>query len=243
MHFTLKDIVPWGRSYDEYVAMFALSDPDLQKRILGCGDGPASFNAGLTKAGGSVLSVDPLYRFSAAGIRNRIRQTFSEVLEQTRRNRHEFLWTTIKTPEELGRLRMEAMEDFLADYEKGAAEGRYAVGALPGLPFADKAFDLALCSHLLFLYSEQLSEAFHLASIREMCRVATEVRVFPLLELGARTSRHLSDVTAALSEDGYCVSMVPVSYEFQRGGNKMMQIKQDKQPTSPCPDIKTPPGF
>ncbi|MCI5142695.1 MAG: SAM-dependent methyltransferase, partial [Candidatus Electrothrix sp. ATG1] len=43
MTFQLKEIVPWGRSFQEYVAMFALSEDDLGKRILGCGDGPASF--------------------------------------------------------------------------------------------------------------------------------------------------------------------------------------------------------
>lgn len=65
MAFELSGVVPWGRSYAEYVAMFALSDEDLNRRILGCGDGPAAFNAGLTGRGGSVVSVDPLYAFSA----------------------------------------------------------------------------------------------------------------------------------------------------------------------------------
>ena len=45
MTFTLDRIVPWGRTFDEYRAMFALSTTDLEGRILGCGDGPASFNA------------------------------------------------------------------------------------------------------------------------------------------------------------------------------------------------------
>ena len=49
------------------------------------------------------------------------------------------------------------------------------------LPFNDGAFDLALCSHFPFLYSTQLGEAFHRAALREMCRVAVEVGVFPLL--------------------------------------------------------------
>ena len=44
MSFSLKQIVPWGRSFAEYVAMFALSGDDLGKRILGCGDGPAAFD-------------------------------------------------------------------------------------------------------------------------------------------------------------------------------------------------------
>lgn len=84
MSFTLKDIVPWGRSFDEYVAMFALSSADLQKKILGCGDGPAAFNASLTRQGGrkQVLSVDPLYRFSPEDISKRITETYADVLEQ-----------------------------------------------------------------------------------------------------------------------------------------------------------------
>jgi hypothetical protein len=39
--FTLETVVPWGRSFDEYRRMFALSDDALQGRILGCADGPA----------------------------------------------------------------------------------------------------------------------------------------------------------------------------------------------------------
>jgi len=33
--FTLDQVVPWGRSFDEYVRMLALSDVDLQKTMLG----------------------------------------------------------------------------------------------------------------------------------------------------------------------------------------------------------------
>lgn len=226
MSFTLKDVVPWGRSFDEYVAMFGLSDTDLRKRILGCGDGPASFNALFKKQGGSVVSVDPLYRFSAEDIRRRIEETHAEVMEQTRENLHEFTWTRIKSPEELERLRMDAMEQFLCDYPEGLEQGRYLNGQLPHLPFADRKFDLALCSHLLFLYSEQLSVDFHVASIRELCRIAGEVRVFPLRELGARTSRHLDPASACLIAEGYTVTVVSVPYEFQRGGNQMMKIRR-----------------
>jgi hypothetical protein len=100
---------------------------------------------------------------------------------------------------------------------------------LPHLPFADGALDLAICSHLLFLYSGQLSETFHVESIREFCRVAGEARVFPLRELGSRTSRHLQAVIARLTEAGYAVTVNPVPYEFQRGGNQMMRIRGVKR--------------
>ncbi len=205
--------------------MFALTDADLGGRILGCGDGPASFNAVLTRKGGRVVSVDPLYRFSPDDIRERIRQTHTEVMEQTRKNAHEFVWTSIKSVDELGRLRMSAMEEFLSDYSQGVSEGRYVEGELPHLPFGDKSFDLAVCSHLLFLYSQHLSADFHVEAIKELCRVASEVRIFPLLELGAVRSRHLPAVCERLTVDGYAVSIETASYEFQRGGNQMMRVK------------------
>ncbi len=210
--------------------MFALTDGDLAMRILGCGDGPASFNAGLTKRGGRVVSVDPLYRFSPDDIRERIRRTCTEVLEQTRRNAHEFIWTSIKSVEELGRLRMAAMDEFLLDYPQGMVEKRYVEGELPHLPFPDRSFDLAVCSHLLFLYSEHLSEDFHVESIQELCRVAREARLFPLLELGSRKSRHVSAVATHLAATGYAVSIETVPYEFQRGGNQMMRVKHAAVP-------------
>ena len=44
----------------------------------------------------------------------------------------------------------------------------------------DTAFDLALCSHLLFTYSKQLSASFHVEAVLEMCRVARESAFSPL---------------------------------------------------------------
>jgi SAM-dependent methyltransferase len=229
MSFTLSQVVPWGRSFDEYVAMFALTEAELDGRILGCGDGPASFNAALTRRGGHVVSVDPLYRFAADDIRERIRQTGAEVLEQTRKNAHEFVWTSIRSVEELGRRRAAAMEEFLSDYPAGVAEKRYVEGELPHLPFPDGVFDLAVCSHLLFLYSQHLSADFHVESIRELCRVAGEARLFPLLELGTRPSRHVDAVRARLTAAGYSVSIRSVPYEFQRGGNQVMSVQRAKE--------------
>ena len=113
----------------------------------------------------------------------------------------------------------------MADYPRGKRQGRYIAGELPDLPFADREFDLALCSHFLFLYSEQYTEEFHMASIRELCRVADEVRIFPLLELGSKPSRHLASICNRLSASDYRVAVDPVAYEFQRDGNKLMRIR------------------
>jgi SAM-dependent methyltransferase len=223
----LRQTVPWGRSFDEYVRMFALSERELGLSIVGCGDGPAAFNAEMTRRGHRVVSVDPLYRFSAAEIATRVREIADELVEGARRKADAFVWTDFHSPEELGRRRLEIMQLFLADYEAGRREGRYIEAALPTLPFPDNAFGLALCSHLLFTYSCLLSEDDHVSGIIEMCRIATESRVFPVLDMfdGGR-SRHLEPVIVRLRNAGFAAELVRVPYEFQRGGNEMLKVRR-----------------
>jgi hypothetical protein len=230
--FTLTQIVPLGRSFDEYRRMFALSDIDLGRKIVGCADGPASFNAEATQRGSEVVSCDPLYRFDGDQIRCQIEMTFPEVIEQTRKNASQFVWNEIPSIEELERCRRKAMQKFLADYDQGRLQGRYVEAELPALPFADALFDLALCSHFLFLYTDQLSEPFHVRAIVEMCRVATEVRVFPLVALDGLRSRYIDSVATQLQERGFGVSIERVPYEFQRGANEMMRIQGEPRPTT-----------
>lgn len=225
MAFELSSVVPWGRSYAEYVAMFALSDEDLKRRILGCGDGPAAFNAGLTGRGGSVVSVDPLYAFSADDIRRRIAETTPLIMEQTRRNVHEFVWEQIRSIDELAAIRSSAMEAFLADYPAGIEEGRYVAESAPRLSFPDGSFGLGLVSHFLFLYSDHLDLGFHIDTITELCRICGEVRVFPLLKLGATLSPHVAPVMDHFSRIGYEVGTMRVAYEYQRGGNQMLRVR------------------
>ena len=103
---TLEEIVPWGRSFEEYAAMFSLTDSDLAGRILGCGDGPASFNAQATRQGVSVISCDPIYGFTADDIDARIAATYAQVIDQARQNQAAFVWDNIASVEELGEVRM-----------------------------------------------------------------------------------------------------------------------------------------
>lgn len=65
MAFELKGTVPWGRNLEEYKKMFNLTDSEINKRIISFGDGPASFNCEMTQKNKSVISIDPIYQFSA----------------------------------------------------------------------------------------------------------------------------------------------------------------------------------
>jgi ubiquinone/menaquinone biosynthesis C-methylase UbiE len=119
---------------------------------------------------------------------------------------------------------MEAMAVFLRDYEMGLYERRYLSVSLPKLPFTDGAFDLVVCSHLLFLYDQQLSETFHIESIREMVRVADNVRIFPIVSLNGQRSSYLASVQAYCSANGIQADVVDVDYHFQKGAYQMIQL-------------------
>lgn len=222
----LDTIAPWGRGMQEYVAMFALTDDDLRRPILDCGAGPSSFNAEMTLLGHSVTSCDPMYRLSGNQIRRRIDEVRPDIMDNVRINSHLYVWTTIRSPEHLEDLRMRAMRRFLADLDTGRQEGRYRAYELPQLRFDDSQFSLALVSHLLFLYSEQLTADFHIRSMRELLRVANEVRVFPVLAFGNVRSPHLDPVISALQSDGFTAELKKVDYEFMVGGNEMLVVRK-----------------
>jgi len=225
MGIQLSQVIPWGRSWSEYQRMFALSPDDLRAKILGCGDGPASFNAEATAQGQRVVSCDPIYAFSAAEIEGRVRACYDDLIAQVWQQRDGFLWTEFRDPDHLGACRLQAMQAFLADYPAGLQASRYVAAALPELPFERGQFDLALVSHFLFLYSDRFDLAFHLASFRELLRVAREVRVFPLLDLARARSAHLGPLCASLRDAGFFVKIRRVSYEFQRGGNELLSVQ------------------
>lgn len=226
MGFTLQNVVPWGRSFEEYIAMFDLQGEELSQRILGCGDGPAAFNAQFSCIGGKMVSVDPIYAFSAKEIEDRIADTYELVMEQLRKNAADYVWTSFKDPESVGVTRMAAMRHFLLDYEAGRIEGRYQVGTVENLSFADGEFDLALVSHFLFLYDAQFDREFHVRALVELMRVAKEVRVFPILTLDGRPYPELYYVLRELRRRGFSTSVRKVSYEFQRGGDEMLVVSR-----------------
>jgi SAM-dependent methyltransferase len=224
MVMKLDAVVPFGRSLDEYIRMFSLTPADLGQRILGIGDGPASFNAEGTQRGMQVTSVDPVYEFSSTEIQRRFEAVVDSIIGQIRATPNNWVWGYHKSPDDLRRNREQALAKFLADYGPGKDCDRYQVGELPKLNFPDQAFDLALCSHFLFLYSEHCDYDFHRQSIRELLRVSREVRIFPLLTLAQARSPYLAPLLRELQQEGQIASIVQVDYELQPGGHEMLVI-------------------
>jgi hypothetical protein len=226
MVMKLDKVVPFGRSLDEYTKMFNLSAEDLQKNILGVGDGPASFNAEGTTKGYKITSIDPIYQFEGKEIKQRFDAVVDNIIDQIVATPNNWIWSYHKNPQELKASRIKTLETFLQDYPQGKQAGRYQAQELPHLDFADQSYDLVLCSHFLFLYSEQCDRDFHLTAIAEMLRISREVRIFPLLTLMQETSPYLDFVRDKFENLGYLTSITPVPYEFQPGANQMLVIRQ-----------------
>ncbi len=204
--------------------MFRLRPPDWAEGVLDCGGGPASFTSELAGEGVRAVAVDPLYTVPGHEIRARFEAVVEPMLSQVRATPDDWTWGFHKDPDHLAANRRAALEGFLADYDTGLREHRYVVGELPSLPFQPAEFGLSVCSHLLFLYSDLLGETFHIRSVLELCRVAREVRIFPLLTLRREPSPHLDAVRSAVASAGWHSEVAGVDYELQRGGNRMLRV-------------------
>lgn len=223
MSFKLNSVVPWGRNFSEYKAMFMLTDEDLQKKIAGFGDGPASFNFEADKMGMNVTSYDIVYQFSKVELQNRIEEVRGIVMEQMAENMDNYVWNNIKSLDELERIRMSAMNMFLEDFEIGKAEGRYVYHNLPDrVNKDDNTYDIGLSSHFLLMYTD-LGYDFHIKAISEMMRVCKEVRIFPVCDLDGNKTDLITKVSNYLRGE-YCVNIIKTKYEFQKGNNEMMII-------------------
>jgi SAM-dependent methyltransferase len=229
MAVTFDQIVPWGRSLREYELMFSLEPNDFSEGVLDCGGGPASFTAELTQKGIRATAVDPIYAFSGDEIQSRFDALVEPMMAQIRASPDDWTWGFHSGPDDLRANRRKALDGFLGDYGDGKRDQRYLTAELPTLPFEPGSFGLAVCSHLLFLYSDLLSEEFHVRATFELCRVAREVRIFPLLTLARKPSPHVQAVQNALEAKGWQTGIERVNYELQRDGNQMLRVFSRKK--------------
>lgn len=219
------DFLLVGRTFEEYLAMFDLTVDDLRgRRIVDCGGGVGSFPAVASTVAERVVAVDPVYGPPPDELEVACAEAVDRNVEQLREKRDLFVWDQYGDPETRGRYLRAAYRRFLADY--AIDPGRYVGGALPDLPLADDAVDLALSANVLFLYDDRLDRSFHVESLRELARVAADqVRVFPLASLDRRQSAYVKPVVEHLRDGGYSAELRPVPYEFQPGATEMLVVE------------------
>lgn len=216
-------ILVTSRSFQEYLAFFDLTPDRLPSSIVDVSAGASSFVAEASRRGVRALAVDPAYQNPGA-VRDCAREGLDGGNQIIAEHSDRFVYDWYGSPTGRNCMRRRALETFVADYRDHPQ--RYLAAALPGLPLASASFELALCSHLLFTWAENLDELWHLAAVIELARVAEEVRVFPLVLQGdGRPVNFLDALRTRLSERfGITSSVEPVPYEFQHGAFHMLRL-------------------
>jgi hypothetical protein len=219
-------VIFFGRTFAEYSAFFNLEPArDLHGcKILDCSAGFASFAFETRSQGAEVIAADPMYGRATSALAALGAAEITQVMRTARAHACKFTFSTFRDFDHAENCRRAALAGFLNDYASGFATGRYVRAELPELPFADDTFDLALNGHFLFLYAARLGETFLSQSLRELARVAREVRLFPLVDLDGRDYGQELEFLQSLAGSRLRTEIVPVHYEFLKGATSMLRV-------------------
>ena len=217
----------FGRTYAEYIDLFGLEEEALSiGRVLDCPGGASSFALEAINKGHDVTACDILYNHGATDLFEKGKKDIAHVFERFDEAAYLYEWNYYHNKEEVMSLRKKALELFVEDFSC-APEGRYISAGLPSLPFPERMFSLVLSAHFLFLYGDRLDMDFHKACLLELVRVCSgEVRIFPLVGLNAKPYPHMDEILHFLAVKGIQTDIVKVPFEFQRGADSMMRLRQ-----------------
>lgn len=211
----------WAFSLNEYRQMFDLHDVDLRSKILDFPGSMSSFNAEVTAMGGHVVSGEQTYDLSAEAQSCHVEQQLHALACHLDEYADKLADKYHRVSDIMAQAQ-QASAAFLKDYPQGCADGRYQAMTMPALPFEDYHFDLALCSHWLF--SESPDSYFQLQMIKELIRVAGEVRIYPLLDRYAEQAASLGPVMVSLQQENFGVELREVDFELKKQGNALLRV-------------------
>lgn len=210
-----------SRSAAEYRAMFDLAELATDS-ILDCCAGGAGFTS---ETGGAAVALDPVYAQGQAKLAETVRTGQQGASAISYANAEHFDWSWYGNRERREEMRADAAKRFLADLAD--RPGHYIAGDAHHLPFADNSFDLVLCSHLLFTWSDVLDRDWHRDAIIELARIAAQVRIFPLVVQGTGDPiAWLPDLYDELRDLGLVAEERQVAYEFQTGADQMLVVSR-----------------
>lgn len=205
--------------------MFDLDERDLTGRVLDCSAGVSSFVAEAGERGCRATAVDPAFSLGRSRLAEIGRDDLDRGTAIAEQHADRFTWDWYGDPNRRTTLRRTALARFLTDVV--ANPDRYVAGALPQLPFRDGSFDLAVCSHLLFTWADQLGHAWHAAALAELARVGGEVRVFPTVIQGRGDPVPFwGELMTDLQRSGLRAEERAVSYVFQVDANRMLVVQR-----------------
>jgi hypothetical protein len=239
--FRIPFVAFFGRTLEEYLAMFAIAPGDLARgRILDCPSGPDSFVAEARAAGYDAIGCDPMYALAPDELATRGRANVEACLDAIDAQRGTLTFADF---ERFRASKRDAIERFLADHRAHHADGRYVAASLPTLPFADRSFDLVLAANFLFSYAnarhgglyegDEFDLDFHLRSVSELARTAArEIRIAPMGSFDPPPRPHAfrDPVRAHLESLGFSTELVPSAYDAGLAGFNDVLVARRRAP-------------
>jgi len=220
----MRKLVLWGHTPEEYQEMFDLTKKDMSGNILEYGCGPSAVNAVQHKSGHKVTSCDPLFTLDKDTLYSKVALIFADMVEHVMLEKEHFDFSREGSLEKLIAKRRRGLDQFFADYAKGKKEERYVGITDFILPFESYSFDFALSSHYLFAELDNQDVAFHMEVIKDLARVAKEVRIFPLIDRTGQSSSLLGPVLLGLQKENFGAEVREVPYHLQKSGNAMLRV-------------------
>lgn len=220
----MPKLVLWGHHVDEYCEMFDLSVQEMKSSWLEYGCGPTAVNVELSQTGQKIISIDPLFDLGKEALESKVATIFSQMVKRVYQAQESFDFSRYGSAQSLVKTREIGIANFLADYQQGKKEKCYQGVRKEHLNFADFSFEFALSSHYFFVRELNLDADMHLQQIKELARVAKEVRIFPLIDRHGQPSSLLGPVLLGLQQANFGTEIREVAYHLQTSGNAMLRV-------------------
>lgn len=218
------EVIPgWVHGLEEYKQMFDLKPVDFEKRILDFPGSISSFNADVHEKAPNVVSGDAIYRLDTDEMRDYAATVLDADADYLKKHADKLLRRGAAALDEIFAMWERNKLHFIQDYAAGKREGRYEAVLMPELPYKDHQFQLALCSDYVFNRHIQ-NDCRPDQVVKELCRVAEELRIFPLLTEAGDVSEWLGPIMLELQKNNYGLEVRQVSFENLKGGNAMLRV-------------------
>lgn len=213
----------WIHGLEEYEQMFDLQEADYRKSILDFPGSISSFNAEVYQKVHRVVSGDAIYGMSMEAMQDYAQKLLKLNCDYLTDNADAVLKLGAAALEPIFKMWRANADIFLEDYMTGKKQARYQQVLMPNLPYANHEFQLALCSDYVFNRHVQ-NDCRPDQVVAELCRVAEEVRIFPLLTEAGEVSEWLGPLMLDLQNRNHGIEIRQVPFENVKGGNAMLRV-------------------
>ena len=220
----MRKLVLWGHHFSEYVDMFDLEEDLTGKKILEFACGPTAVNYELSSKGHFIQSCDPWFSDDVDAMHQRFNQQLQQQIQRMKEHPERFNFDKYGGIDTFITKREHGFDQFFQDYMTGVHQGRDQTFDNGHLPFEHSSFDIALCSNFLFADLAEQGLAFQLAWIKELARVANDIRIYPLTDQQGRVSEILGPVLLQLQQDGFQVVIQEVPFRLVPNSKAMLKL-------------------